>query len=31
MSDAYSEKLWLKKYDKNVAPNLKYEEKTFAE
>lgn len=31
MSDAYSEKPWLKKYDKNVAPNLKYEEKTFAE
>jgi len=31
MSDAYSERPWLKKYDKNVAPNLKYEEKTFAE
>ena len=31
MSDVYSEKPWLKKYDKNVAPNLKYEEKTFAE
>lgn len=31
MSDAYAEKPWLKSYDKNVAPNLKYEEKTFAE
>jgi long-chain acyl-CoA synthetase len=31
MSDVYSDKPWLKHYDKNVASNLKYEEKTFAE
>lgn len=31
MSDAYSEKPWLRNYDKNVAPGLTYEEKTFAE
>jgi long-chain acyl-CoA synthetase len=31
MSDAYSEKPWLKNYDKNVPPGLSYEEKTFAE
>lgn len=31
MSDVYAEKPWLKSYDKNVPPNLKYEEKTFAE
>ncbi len=31
MSDAYSDKPWLKNYDKNVAPTLTYEEKTFAE
>jgi len=29
--DIYSEKPWLKKYDKNVPPTLKYEDKTFAE
>ena len=31
MGDIYSEKPWLKNYDKNVAPTLKYEDKTFAE
>ncbi len=31
MSDAYSEKPWLKQYDKHVAPKLQYEEKSFAE
>ncbi|MGV7928159.1 MAG: AMP-binding protein [Spirochaetota bacterium] len=31
MSDAYSERPWLKRYDKNVAPKLSYEEKSFAE
>lgn len=31
MGDLYSDKPWLKHYDKNVAANLKYEEKTFAE
>ncbi|HPC40448.1 MAG TPA: AMP-binding protein [Spirochaetota bacterium] len=31
MSDVYSEKPWLKKYDKNVAPALTYEEKSFSE
>ncbi len=31
MSDIYSEKPWLKNYDKNVPPTLEYEEKTFAE
>jgi long-chain acyl-CoA synthetase len=31
MSDIYSEKPWLKHYDKNVPPTLEYEEKTFAE
>lgn len=31
MSDVYSEKQWLKHYDKYVAPTLTYEEKTFAE
>jgi len=31
MSDVYSGKPWLKNYDKNVAPGLTYEEKSFAE
>jgi long-chain acyl-CoA synthetase len=31
MGDIYSEKPWLKHYDKNVPPTLQYEEKTFAE
>lgn len=31
MEDIYSEKPWLKNYDKNVLPNLKYEDNTFAE
>jgi long-chain acyl-CoA synthetase len=31
MGDIYSEKPWLKHYDKNCPANLKYEEKTFAE
>ncbi len=31
MSDIYTEKPWLKNYDKNVPPSLEYEEKTFAE
>ncbi|HOG07361.1 MAG: AMP-binding protein [Syntrophales bacterium] len=31
MSDVYTEKPWLKNYDKNVPPTLKYEDKTFAE
>lgn len=31
MSDAYAERPWLKHYDPNVAGNLTYEEKTFAE
>lgn len=31
MSDAYSDKPWLKHYDKNVPPTLPYEEKSFAE
>jgi long-chain acyl-CoA synthetase len=31
MNDAYKEKPWLKNYDKNVPPTLKYEDKTFAE
>ncbi|HOO90823.1 MAG TPA: AMP-binding protein [Syntrophales bacterium] len=31
MSDIYTEKPWLKSYDKNVSPSLEYEEKTFAE
>src|SRR5512136_1544851 len=31
MGDIYSEKPWLKNYDKHVPPTLKYEDKTFAE
>ena len=31
MGDIYSEKPWLKSYDKNVPPTLEYEEKTFVE
>jgi long-chain acyl-CoA synthetase len=31
MSDIYSEKPWLKNYDKNVAATLEFEDKTFAE
>jgi long-chain acyl-CoA synthetase len=31
MSDVYADKPWLKSFDKNVAPTLKYEETTFAE
>lgn len=31
MSDIYSEKPWLKNYDKNVPATLEYEEKTFTE
>ncbi len=31
MNDVYAEKPWLKNYDKNVPPNLTYEDKTFAE
>lgn len=31
MEDVYTEKPWLKSYDKNVAPNLKYESLTYAE
>ena len=31
MSDIYSEKPWLKNYDKNVPPTLEFESKTFAE
>lgn len=31
MTDIYSEKPWLKNYDKHVPPNLKYESKTYAE
>ena len=31
MGDIYSEKPWLKNYDKNVPPTLKYGDKTFAE
>ncbi len=31
MSDIYSQKPWLKSYDKNVPPTLKYADKTFAE
>ncbi len=31
MNDTYKEKPWLKNYDKNVPPTLKYEDKTFAE
>ena len=31
MSNIYSEKPWLKSYDKQVPPSLEYEEKTFAE
>ncbi len=31
MTDVYSEKPWLKNYDKHVPPNLKYERKTYAE
>jgi len=31
MSDVYSEKPWLKNYDKNVPVTLDYEQKTFAE
>jgi len=31
MSDIYTEKPWLKNYDRNVPPSLEYEEKTFAE
>ncbi len=30
MSDIYSEKPWLKSYDKNVPPTLTYEDRTFA-
>ena len=30
MSDPYSDRPWLKRYDKNVAPKLQYEEKSFA-
>lgn len=31
MEDVYAKKPWLKSYDKNVPPTLKYEDKTFAE
>jgi acyl-CoA synthetase (AMP-forming)/AMP-acid ligase II len=31
MSDVYAEKPWLKSYDRNVPPELKYENRTFAE
>jgi len=31
MGDIYSEKPWLKNYDKKVLPTLKYENKTFSE
>ncbi len=31
MADIYSEKPWLKNYDKHVPSNLKYENKTYAE
>ncbi|MGA2781204.1 MAG: AMP-binding protein [Smithella sp.] len=31
MGDIYSEKPWLKNYDKKVPPTLKYGDKTFAE
>ncbi len=31
MSDIYSEKPWLKNYDRDVPPTLDYAEKTFAE
>ncbi len=31
MSDSYSDKPWLKHYDKNVPPTLTYEEKSFAD
>jgi len=31
MGNIYSEKPWLKNYDKNVSPMLKYEDNTFAE
>lgn len=31
MSDVYAERPWLKSYDKNVPPELKYEDRTFAE
>ncbi|HDP80969.1 MAG TPA: AMP-dependent synthetase, partial [Spirochaetes bacterium] len=31
MEDIYSQKPWLKSYDKNVSPTLNYEDKTFAE
>ncbi|MEA3470780.1 MAG: AMP-binding protein [Thermodesulfobacteriota bacterium] len=31
MSDIYTERPWLKSYDKHVPPSLEYEEKTFAE
>jgi long-chain acyl-CoA synthetase len=31
MGDVYSEKPWLKNYDKKVPPTLKYGDKTFAE
>ncbi len=31
MADIYSQKPWLRNYDKGVAPQLSYEDKTFAE
>jgi long-chain acyl-CoA synthetase len=31
MSDVYAEQPWLKSYDRNVPPELKYEDRTFAE
>lgn len=31
MSDIYSEKPWLKNYDRHVSPQLQYEEKCFAD
>ncbi|MCX5851378.1 MAG: AMP-binding protein [Deltaproteobacteria bacterium] len=31
MGDIYTEKPWVKNYDKHAPPTLKYEEKTFAE
>lgn len=31
MEDIYARKPWLKSYDKNVAPSLTYEDKTFAQ
>ncbi len=31
MEEVYLNKPWVKHYDKNVSPNLTYEDKTFAE